>query len=112
MQGYDQDAALAFISARVRPGEHRAFSESELRSLLRLALEADLQYMEENGVLSGGLSGGSYYDDDEAFEFIDAALCRAIAADDDKAMAVAALVDDFMEQQQAYMEEVGLLEWE
>ncbi|MDR3086019.1 MAG: hypothetical protein LBU47_06885 [Christensenellaceae bacterium] len=112
MQGYDRGAALAFISARVRPSEHRAFTQGEFSSLLRMALEADLQYMEENGVLSGGLSGGSYYDDDEAFEYIDAALCRAIGADEDKSMAVAALVDDFMEQQQAYMEEAGLIEWE
>ena len=65
MQGYDREAALRYISKKVDPSAHKAFSPREVESLLRKAQELDLKYMEEAGVLVDGVAGDSFYDDDE-----------------------------------------------
>ena len=72
MQGYDREAALRYISKKVDPSAHKAFSPREVESLLRKDQELDLQYMEEAGVLVDGVAGDSFYDGDEAFEYISA----------------------------------------
>ncbi len=112
MQGYDMDEAVAFFCSHIDEKAHKAFTPTELASLLRLAAEADLRFMEESGVLKDGLAGDNYYDDDEAFEYIDNALCRLTGANEEKSMQIAALIDDYMDLQQAYLEKKGLLDWD
>ncbi len=112
MQGYNLEEAVEYFLSHIDQRAHRAFSPSELQSLLRLCAEADLDYMEESGVLKQGVAGDAYYDDDDAFEYIDARLCRLTGANEEKSMHIAALIDDYMDLQQSYLESKGLLEWD
>ena len=67
MQGYDLDAAVRQIgkaigkAAKVAPDAAAAFA--------RRAIEADMRYMHETGVLDDdGLMGEGEYDEDDAVE--------------------------------------------
>ena len=112
MQGYDREAALRYISKKVDPSAHKAFSPREVESLLRKAQELDLQYMEEAGVLVDGVAGDSFYDDDEAFEYISENLLKLFGGGEETAGQILALVDDYMDLQEEYLEQAGLVTWE
>lgn len=112
MQGYDQEAAVRFITGKINRAAHKAFSPKEMDSLLRQAVELDLQYMEQAGVIRDGMAGDAFYDDDEAFEYISDRLIQLYGGNDETAMRICALVDDYMDLQQAYMEQTGLVDWE
>lgn len=109
MQGYDVEAAVPFIAAAMRKAGHKLPKE-ELEAFVRRAIEADMQYMEANGVLTeDGLMGEDEYDDDDAFE----ALLDMLADDpeDDEEMdSLAQLLDGYMTAQQDFMEESGLMD--
>ena len=65
MQGYDVEAAVPFIAAAMRKAGHKLPVE-ELTAFVRRAIEADMQYMQECGVLTeDGLMGEDEYDDDD-----------------------------------------------
>ena len=108
MQGYDLSAAVPFITAAMRKA--LKLPKEELEAFVRRAIEADMQYMQECGVLTeDGLMGEDEYDDDDAFE----ALLDMLAEDqdDDEAMdRTAQMLDAYMEAQQAFMEESGLMD--
>ena len=59
-----------------------------------------------------GNAGDEFYEDDDAFEY----MVETIVANNDltpeQAVKVAALVDDYMDHQQAYLESKGLCDWE
>ena len=101
MQGYDREAALRYISKKVDPSAHKAFSPREVESLLRKAQELDLKYM-----------GDSFYDDDEAFEYISENLLKLFGGGEETAGQILALVDDYMDLQEEYLEQAGLVTWE
>ena len=109
MQGYEIEAAVPLITAAMRKAGHKLPKE-ELEAFVRRAIEADLAYMEECGVLTeDGLMGEDEYVDDDAFE----ALLDMLADDpeDDEAMdRLAQLLDTYMEAQQAFMEQSGLMD--
>lgn len=112
MRGYDAAEALEFMLARLDPKAHRAIAPS-VRSYLRQMIDFDLRYMRESGVIGpDGGAGDSYYDDDDAFEFMLDAISRERGLSDEQEMAVAALLDDYMELQQQYLSEKGLMDWE
>ena len=108
MQGYDLSEAVSFITAAMRKA--LKLPKEELEAFVRRAIEADMQYMQECGVLTeDGLMGEDEYDDDDAFE----ALLDMLAEDpdDDEAMdRTAQMLDAYMEAQQAFMEESGLMD--
>ena len=109
MQGYDIEAAVPFIAAAMRKAGHKLPVE-ELTAFVRRAIEADMQYMQECGVLTeDGLMGEDEYDDDDAFEV----LLDMLAEDpeDDKEMdRLAQLLDSYMQAQQDFMDESGLMD--
>ena len=109
MQGYDVEAAVPFIAAAMRKAGHKLPVE-ELTAFVRRAIEADMQYMQECGVLTeDGLMGEDEYDDDDAFEV----LLDMLAEDpeDDKEMdRLAQLLDSYMQAQQDFMDESGLMD--
>jgi hypothetical protein len=109
MQGYDVEAAVPFIAAAMRKAGHKLPVE-ELTAFVRRAIEADMQYMQEYGVLTeDGLMGEDEYDDDDAFE----ALLDMLADDpeDDEEMdRLAQLLDSYMQAQQDFMDESGLMD--
>ena len=107
MQGYDVDAAVSHIGKAVSRAAH--VSPQEAQAFVRRAIEADLRYMHETGVLDDdGLMGEEEYDDDDAFETLFARLTDGVE-DDAEIGRIAQMLDSYMEAQQDFMEEGGLL---
>ena len=107
MQGYDVDAAVSQIGKAVSRAAH--VSQQEAQAFVRRAIEADLRYMHETGVLDDdGLMGEEEYDDDDAFETLFARLTDGVE-DDEEIGRIAQMLDSYMEAQQDFMEEGGLL---
>ncbi len=112
MIGYDREEALSFILARIHRKDHEELGE-ELEKLIAQAIDADTAFMHESGVLDEeGYAGEGYYEEDEAFEY----MVERLAADNDlspeQAVKVAALIDDYMDAQEAYLRYKGLAEEE
>ena len=108
MEGYDKNEALSWMAAnfdkKACPGLAKRLEEA-----LSAAIDADFEYMEKAGVLEGK----SYYDDDDAFEYLADALAAKLNARTDKERdSVEDFVDQYMELQQSFMEEKGLLGWD
>lgn len=107
MQGYDVDAAVSQIGKAVSRAAH--VSPQEAQAFVRRAIEADLRYMHETGVLDDdGLMGEEEYDDDDAFETLFVQLTDGVE-DDAEIGRIAQMLDSYMEAQQDFMEEGGLL---
>jgi len=106
MQGYDMEAAVSQIgkaickAAKAAPDTAAAFA--------RRAIEADMHYMHETGVLNDeGLMGDGEYDEDDAFEALFAALTDGVE-DDGEIGKIAQMLDAYMDAQQDFMEASGL----
>ena len=106
MQGYDMEAAVSQIgkaickAAKAAPDTAAAFA--------RRAMEADMRYMHETGVLDDeGLMGDGEYDEDDAFEALFAALTDGVE-DDGEIGKIAQMLDAYMDAQQDFMEASGL----
>lgn len=102
MQGYDMEAAVSQIgkaickAAKAAPDTAAAFA--------RRAIEADMRYMHETGVLNDeGLMGDGEYDEDDAFEALFAALTDGVE-DDGEIGKIAQMLDAYMDAQQDFME--------
>lgn len=107
MQGYDVDAAVSQIGKAVSRAAH--VSPQEAQAFVRRAIDADLRYMHETGVLDDdGLMGEEEYDDDDAFETLFTRLTDGVE-DDEEIGRIAQMLDSYMEAQQDFMEEGGLL---
>ncbi|MCL2545161.1 MAG: hypothetical protein FWE77_04500 [Clostridia bacterium] len=103
MQDYDAEKAAAEIAGKLDRGRYPEFA-GQFDALIRSAVAFDLAFMRE--------TGAAYYDDDEAFEYILEGVARERGWDEDKMLRLGALIDDYMEAQESYMEAAGLLEWE
>lgn len=106
MQGYDMEAAVSQIgkaickAAKAAPDTAAAFA--------RRAIEADMRYMHETGVLDDeGLMGDGEYDEDDAFEALFAALTDGVE-DDGEIGKIVQMLDAYMDAQQDFMEASGL----
>ena len=106
MQGYDMEAAVSQIgkaickAAKAAPDTAAAFA--------RRAIEADMRYMHEMGVLNDeGLMGDGEYDEDDAFEALFAALTDGVE-DDGEIGKIAQMLDAYMDAEQDFMEASGL----
>ena len=112
MEGYDAEKAAAEIAAELDRGRYPEFA-GEFDALIRRAAELDLAFMRESDAMGeDGLAGSAYYDDDEAFEYIVEGIARERGWDEDKTVRLGALIDDYMEAQERYMDAAGMLEWD
>lgn len=112
MQGYDKDKAVQFILNCIKPQDHRELAE-QLVTLVPQMIDADMAYMHAAGVLDEeGYAGDAYYEDDEAIEAIVDALVAANSLTPEQAIKVAALVDDYLDAQQLFLETQGLVDWD
>ena len=112
MQGYDREGAVAFMLPKLNRNEFKPLA-AEAETLLKQAVDADFAYMAQAGILTAeGLMGDAYYDDDDAFEFILDHMARARRAKEKDMDALAAFIDQFMELQEQYLNETGLLSWD
>ena len=103
MHGYDKEAAVAFITRCIRKADHPELAE-DIPALVPQMIDADMAYMHEAGVL----------DDDgyEAIEYIVESLAAKNALDPEQAVKLAALVDDYLDAQQMFLESQGMVEYE
>ena len=114
MQGYDRDKALAYMLPRLDTTEFRPL-RAQAEALVRRAIELDFEYMHSAGVLNEqGLMGNAYYDDDDAFEYIYERMNRerGCREDDLEQAALAAFIDQYMDLQQDYLEQSGMIGWD
>ena len=112
MKGYDREEAVRSIVSAM---DTKAYSDlgMSIEALVREAIDADLEYMKSAGVLAeDGSMGDSYYDNDDAFEFLLDRICAERGISGDRELRIASFLDDYMDAQQAYMEKHGLLEWD
>jgi hypothetical protein len=112
MNGYIKQEALPFILGRIDTRIHKELP-LKLEELVSQAIDADLAFMHNSGVLDeNGNTGTTYYDDDDAFEYMLDTLVSNNKLGADAAMKVASLLDDYMDAQQAFLEEKGLVDWD
>lgn len=111
MKGYDKEEAAAYIVSHIPMKDHAEFAD-KIEDLICQAIDADMEYMHSACVIDEqGGPGDAYYDDDDAFEFIVEKLAEANGFGAEKAIRMASLIDDYMEQQEAYLEKKGLVDW-
>ena len=80
MQGYDLDAAVRQIGKAIGKAAKAAPDAAE--AFARRAIEADMRYMHETGVLDDdGLMGEGEYDEDDAFEALFAEMTDGLEDD-------------------------------
>lgn len=108
MIGYDVEEAKSFILSRLDRKAFRSIT-AQLPQLIGEMIAYDLHFMKVSGVVDeNGEQGENEYDDDEAFEYIYDAWLSDHPENDDEDMIVAALLNEYMEHQYAYLEEKGL----
>lgn len=106
MQGYDLDAAVRQIGKAI--GKAAKAVPDAAEAFARRAIEADMRYMHETGVLDDdGLMGEGEYDEDDAFEALFAEMTDGLE-DDGEIGRIAQMLDAYMEARQNFMEENGL----
>ncbi len=106
MQGYDLDAAVCQIGKAI--GKAAKAAPDAAAAFARRAIEADMRYMHETGVLDDeGLMGEGEYDEDDAFEALFAEMTDGLE-DDGEIGRIAQMLDAYMEARQNFMEENGL----
>lgn len=106
MQGYDLDAAVRQIGKAI--GKAAKTAPDAAAAFARRAIEADMRYMHETGVLDDdGLMGEGEYDEDDAFEALFAEMTDGLE-DDGEIGKIAQMLDAYMEARQDFMEENGL----
>jgi len=106
MQGYDLDAAVCQIGKAI--GKAAKTAPDAAAAFARRAIEADMRYMRETGVLDDdGLMGEGEYDEDDAFEALFAEMTDGLE-DDGEIGRIAQMLDAYMEARQDFMEENGL----
>jgi len=112
MAGYDKQEAQAYILNKFDPKLYKDFN-FDLSALVSDAIDFDMAYMHEKGVIEkDGSAGERYYDDDDAFEYLLDAIAVKYKMDADTAMKCASFLDDYMDYQQAYLELKGLVDWD
>lgn len=112
MNGYDKQEALAFIVKHIDPKAHKEL-KGKIEQLVSQAIDADMDFMHKTGVLDAeGNAGDNYYEDDDAFEYMVETIVAQNDLTPEQAVKVAALVDDYMDCQQEYLEHKGLVDWE
>ena len=110
MIGYNKEEALAMMKRRINRRLHPEIADL-IDDLLSQAIDADLAFMVESGVLrEDGSAGDEYYEEDDAFEYIVEALAAHNSFTPEQAVKAASLVDDFMDLQAEYMEYAGLVQ--
>lgn len=106
MQGYDLEAAVCQIGKAI--GKAAKTAPDAAAAFARRAIEADMRYMHETGVLDDdGLMGDGEYDEDDAFEALFAEMTDGLE-DDGEIGRIAQMLDAYMEARQNFMEENGL----
>ena len=102
---FDGRAAREFIAEKFQAqGDFSIIDDETFEKMLTRVQALDRAYMEQSGVDDGGV-----YDDDEAFEQVQAALMEAFPEHKMYAMRFA---EDYLDYSEEYLEESGLIDWD
>ena len=105
MEEYSKADARAYIASKFdQQGDFRILPRDVFEKMLDNVMELDEAFMAETGV-----NDGKVYDDDQAFEYM---MKELQAAFPEQKMYVMRFVEDYMEYDEAYLESVGLIDWE
>ena len=105
MEEYSKVDAKAFIANKFsEQGDFNILPKDVFDRMLDAVMGLDEAYMEQAGV-----NDGEVYDDDQAFEYMMTKLQDAFP---EQKMYIMRFVEDYMEYDEAYLESVGLIEWE
>ncbi len=109
MIGYQTDEALLFIQKHIDTQSYSSLPLS-LSKLIEQAIQGDLAYMYDKGILDDeGYGGEVFYDEDDAFEYILDYILSHHPFNSEDALLVAVFVNDFMEVQYEFLQEKGLV---
>ena len=97
MKGYDRAEAVAFMLGRLNTAEFKPLA-AQAETLINQAID--------------GTMGGAYYDDDDAFEFMLDEIGKKRRSNDRELDMIASFIDQYMDLQQAYLEDKGLMSWD
>ncbi len=105
MEEYTKADARAYIAKKFcEQGDFNILPKDTFEKMLDKVMELDESFMAESGV-----NDGAVYDDDQAFEYMMKELQTAFP---EQKMYVMRFVEDYMEYDEAYLESVGLIDWE
>ena len=105
MEEYSKASAKAFIANKfAEQGDFNILPKDVFERMLDTVMDLDEAFMAENGV-----NDGAVYDDDQAFEYM---MAKLQAAFPEQKMYAMRFVEDYMEYDEAYLESVGLIDWE
>ncbi len=105
MGEFSKDDARAFIAGKFsEQGDFNILPKDVFGRMLDEVMTLDETFMAESGV-----NDGEVYDDDRAFEFMMKGLQEAFP---EQKMYAMRFVEDYMEYDEAYLESIGLIEWE
>ena len=107
MEGYDAKDAGRAITEQIMESGAFEMEKNRIAAIVQTAIELDLVYIERSGALDKGT-----YDEDDAFEFIVDGVIVKLGADEAEELDIAALVEAYMDYNDAYMEEHDLIDWE
>lgn len=108
MKGFDNEA-LMYILAALKE-EDAQINTSLATEVITLAMAYDLAFMQQAGVIADGEFTDVYYDDDDAFDYIIEKLSAALP--DAEPYALTELLEGYFEHHDAYMDEIGMLNWQ
>ena len=105
MEEYSLADARAFIAKKFEEqGDFNILSKVVFDKMLDKVMELDEAFMAQSGV-----NEGAVYDDDQAFDYMMKQLQEAFP---EQKMYAMRFVEDYMEYDEAYLESVGLIDWE
>ena len=105
MEEYSRFDARAYIANKFsEQGDFNILSKEVFEKMLDTVMDLDESFMAETGV-----DDGAVYDDDQAFEYMMKKLQEAFP---EQKMYAMRFVEDYMEYDEAYLESVGLIDWE
>ncbi len=103
------------VGQLVESGKYRDLSKEKLEEIIDQAIAQDKAYMEKAGIImeaGDSQTEEAYYDDDDAFEYILDSILEEGAFPDIPEMKMAHIIDDYMEFNEMYLEEQGLISWD
>ncbi len=108
MIGYD-DNALNYMLDKFKADEVNIDIKTA-KKVFNLALTYDIDYMVDSKIIVDGEFTDTYYDEDDAYDFI---IDHVAAADPDiDGDSLAELIDLYFDYHDAFMEEHHMLDWE
>ena len=105
MEDFNKDEAKRFIADKfAAQGDFNILPRNVFDGMLDKVMALDEAFMAESGV-----NDGAVYDDDQAFDYMMKGLQAAFP---EQKMYAMRFVEDYMEYDEAYLESVGLIDWE